>query len=127
MGNEAVSEDYKRRRTSLYHNEYLKQSSALCKVEDKEERNSGFRELFRYFRREFEASPRSKLDLFSDACAIYQVVYEHAAPRNEVSKCGFAWKVAGRMLCELYFLKHGGETVTCLRSVLEDAFKKYRA
>ncbi|KAF8663268.1 hypothetical protein HU200_055878 [Digitaria exilis] len=80
-----------------------------------------------YEAEEFEASPRSKLDLFSDACAIYQVVYEHAAPRNEVSKCGFAWKVAGRMLCELYFLKHGGETVTCLRSVLEDAFKKYRA
>nr|CAB3471853.1 unnamed protein product [Digitaria exilis] len=129
---EAVSEDYKHRWTSLYHNEYLKQSSALCKVEDKEERNAGFRELFRCFRRihyeaeEFEASPRSKLDLFSDACAIYQVVYEHAAPRNEVSKCGFAWKVAGRTLCELYLLKHGGETVTCLRSVLEDAFKKYR-
>ncbi|KAF8705693.1 hypothetical protein HU200_030888 [Digitaria exilis] len=107
-----VSEDYKHRWTSLYHNEYLKQSSALCKIH--------------YEAEEFEASPRSKLDLFSDACAIYQVVYEHAAPRNEVSKCGFAWKVAGRTLCELYLLKHGGETVTCLRSVLEDAFKKYR-
>ena len=55
------------------------------------------------------------------------MVYEHAMPRNEVSKCGFAWKVAGRVLCELYLLKHGGERVTCLRSVLENAFKKNRS
>ena len=45
-------------------------------------------------------------------------------PRNEVSKCGFAWKVAGRALCELYLMMHGGERVSCLRSALEDAFKK---
>jgi RNA-dependent RNA polymerase len=74
-----------------------------------------------YEAEEFETSLRSRSDLFNDACAIYQVVYEHAMPRNEVGKCGFAWKVAGHALCELYALKHGGERVTCLRSVLEDA------
>ncbi|CAO2186073.1 unnamed protein product [Urochloa humidicola] len=128
---EAVSEDYKRRWTSLYP-KYLKESSALCKLEDKEERNFRFRELYRDYKRilyeaeELEVSRRSRQDLLNEACAIYQVVYEHAAPRNEVSKCGFAWKVAGRALCEFFMLKHGGERVTCLRSVLEDAFKKNR-
>ncbi|CAL4958797.1 unnamed protein product [Urochloa decumbens] len=129
---EAVSEDYKCCWRNLYP-KYLKESSALCKLADKEERNFRFRELYQDYKRilyeaeELEASPRSRLDLFNEACAIYQVVYEHAAPRNEVSKCGFAWKVAGRALCELYMLKHGGERVTCLRSALEDAFKKNRA
>ena len=80
-----------------------------------------------YDAEDFDASPRSHLELLNEACAIYQVVYERAMVGNVVSKCGFAWKVAGRALCELYLLKHGGERVTCLRSVLEDAFKKYRA
>ncbi|RLM92045.1 putative RNA-dependent RNA polymerase 3 [Panicum miliaceum] len=43
---------------------------------------------------------------------------------NEASKCGFAWKVAGRALCQLYRLKHSGDTVLCSFSVLEGAFKK---
>uniref|UniRef100_K3Y2C1 RNA-dependent RNA polymerase n=1 Tax=Setaria italica TaxID=4555 RepID=K3Y2C1_SETIT len=90
-----VSKDYKHRWTDLYR-KYLKESSSLS---------------------EFEASLRSRSDLFDEACAICQVV----------GKCGFASKVAGRALCELYVLKHGGERVTCLRSVLEDAFKKNRA
>jgi len=65
-----------------------------------------------YKAEEFEESPRRHSDLFKEACAVYQVVYEHAMFRNEVSMCGFAWKVAGRALCELYMLKRGGgETV----------------
>lgn len=80
-----------------------------------------------YKAEEFEYSPRERFDLFNEACAVYQVVYEHAVPRNEVSKCGFAWKVAGRALCQLYTLKHGGDTVLCSFSVLEGAFKKNRA
>ncbi|KAG2595071.1 hypothetical protein PVAP13_5KG047900 [Panicum virgatum] len=126
---EPVSEDYKQRWTGLYR-KYLKEGSALYKLEDKEELKIRFRELYQDYKRilyeaeEFETSPRSHSDLFDEARAIYQVVYEHAMPRNEVSKCGFAWKVAGRALCELYLMMHGGERVSCLRSALEDAFKK---
>ncbi|CAL4978427.1 unnamed protein product [Urochloa decumbens] len=127
----AVSEDYKRRWTALYQ-EYLRESSKLCKLENKAEKNIKFRELYQEYKwdlyraEEFEYSPRERFDLFNEACAVYQVVYEHAMPTNEVSKCGFAWKVAGRALCQLYTLKHAGDTVLCSFSVLEGALKKNR-
>jgi hypothetical protein len=44
---------------------------------------------------EFEQSPRELLNLFNEACTVYQVVYEYTMSRNDVAKCGFAWKVAG--------------------------------
>jgi len=125
----AVSEDYKRRWTSLYQ-EYLRESSKLCKLEDKAERNINFHELYQEYKwvlykvEEFEYSLRERFDLFNEAYAVYQVVYEHATSCNQVSKCGFAWKVAGRALCQLYTLKHSGDTVLCSFSVLEGAFKK---
>ncbi|XP_022681873.1 probable RNA-dependent RNA polymerase 3 [Setaria italica] len=131
-GPSIISEDYKRRWAALYQ-EYLRESSKLHKLENKAERNTNFRELYQEYKwmlykaEEFEYSPRERFDLFNEACAVYQVVYEHAVPRNEVSKCGFAWKVAGRALCQLYTLKHGGDTVLCSFSVLEGAFKKNRA
>ena len=80
-----------------------------------------------YKAEEFEQSPRERSDLFNEACAVYQVVYEYAMSRNDVAKCGFAWKVAGRALCRLYTLKRGGDTALCSFSVLEDAFKRNRA
>ena len=155
----AVSEDYKRRWTSLYQ-EYLRESSKLCKLEDKAERNINFHELYQEYKwvsillpngrhlkfkgcpksrqvffscgilqvlykvEEFEYSLRERFDLFNEACAVYQVVYEHATSCNQVSKCGFAWKVAGRALCQLYTLKHSGDTMLCSFSILEGAFKK---
>ena len=155
----AVSEDYKHRWTSLYQ-EYLRESSKLCKLEDKAERNINFHKLYQEYKwvsillpngrhlkfkgcpksrqvffscgilqvlykvEEFEYSPRERFDLFNEACAVYQVVYEHATSCNQVSKCGFAWKVAGRALCQLYTLKHSGDTVLCSFSILEGAFKK---
>ncbi|XP_039822063.1 probable RNA-dependent RNA polymerase 3 isoform X2 [Panicum virgatum] len=45
----AVSEDYKRRWTSLYQ-EYLRESSKLCKLEDKAERNINFHELYQEYK-----------------------------------------------------------------------------
>lgn len=129
---EEVPEYYKRHWKSLYH-EYLRESCNLFKLEDKAERNTGFRELYQEYKRtlykaeEFEQSPRDRFDLFKEACAVYQVVYEYAMSRSDVSKCGFAWKVAGRALCQLYTLKHSGDTALCSFSVLEAAFKKNRA
>lgn len=80
-----------------------------------------------YDAEEFEESQRSQPELFQEACAIYQVVYQRAIPGDEVSKCGFVWKVAGRALCQLYALKRGGDTALCSFPVLEDALKRYRA
>ncbi|GJN40568.1 hypothetical protein PR202_gb29799 [Eleusine coracana subsp. coracana] len=129
---EVVAEEYKSRWKYLYQG-YLKESSSLCKVGDKKIKNIKFWTLYQKYKRilydaeEFEESQRSRPDLFEEACAIYQVVYELAILRDEVSKCGFAWKVAGRALCQLYALKRGVDTALCSFPVLEDAFKKYRA
>jgi RNA-dependent RNA polymerase len=79
-----------------------------------------------YDAEEFELSQRSRPELFQEACAIYQVVYQLVMGRDEVSKCGFVWKVAGRALCQFYALKHGEDTALCSFPVLEDAFKRYR-
>jgi len=127
-----VSEDYKGRWRSLYY-QYLRESTDLCKLEDKAEKNNNYRQLYQEYKRklyeaeEFEQSPREQLDLLNEACAVYQVVYEYAMSRNDIAKCGFAWKVAGRALCRLYTLKRGGDTALCSFSVLEDAFKRNRA
>ncbi|KAL6627250.1 hypothetical protein ACP70R_030976 [Stipagrostis hirtigluma subsp. patula] len=129
----AVSECYKRRWKHLYRNEYLQESSSLCNLVNKEQKNFKFRELYQKYKKilyeaeEYEQSPKNRLELFNEACAVYQVVYQYAMECDQVSKCGFAWKVAGEALCELYVLNHGGPRVTCSRAVLEDAFRKNRA
>jgi RNA-dependent RNA polymerase len=79
-----------------------------------------------YHADEFNNSRRSCNEVFGEACAIYQIVYEYALQQKNVRLCGFVWKVAGRALCELHAIKRGGETVLCSHSVLRDAFKKNR-
>jgi RNA-dependent RNA polymerase len=79
-----------------------------------------------YHAEKFDESPRNRNEVFSEACAIYQIVYQYAMRRDKVSMCGFAWKVAGHALCELHLIKRGGETVRCSQSVLRDAFKRKR-
>jgi RNA-dependent RNA polymerase len=48
-----------------------------------------------YHAEKFDESPRNRNEVFSEACAIYQIVYQYAIRRDKVSMCGFAWKVAG--------------------------------
>ncbi|TVU03265.1 hypothetical protein EJB05_51208, partial [Eragrostis curvula] len=92
---ELVPDECKRRWWCLYQ-EYSRESSPLCKVDDKTIKNIKFRALYQKYKRilydaeEFEESPRSRPELFTEACAIYQVVHKLAMPRNKISKCGFA-------------------------------------
>lgn len=79
-----------------------------------------------YHAAEFDESQRNRCEVFDEACAIYQIVYEYALRCDEVGRCCFAWKVAGRALCQLHAIKCGGETVLCSHSVLRDAFKRNR-
>lgn len=115
------------------YREYLRESSALYQEEySKEERNTRFMELYQKYRRmlyhaaEFDESQRNRCEVFDEACAIYQIVYEYALRCDEVGRCCFVWKVAGRALCQLHAIKRGGETVLCSHSVLRDAFKRNR-
>ncbi|XP_048562321.1 probable RNA-dependent RNA polymerase 3 isoform X1 [Triticum urartu] len=115
------------------YDEYRGESTALYdKKYSKEERDTGFTKLYQKYRRmlydaaEFDDSLRNYNEVFGEACAIYQIVYEYAQSQNKVTLCGFAWKVAGRALCHLHAIKRGGETMLCSHSVLRDAFKKNR-
>lgn len=114
-------QDYRRESTSFYGAKY-----------SKEERNKRFLELYQKYKRilyhseEFNESPRNHNEVFGEACAIYQIVYQYAIRRDNISLCGFAWKVAGRALCQLHTIKRGGQTVLCSHSVLRDAFKRKR-
>jgi RNA-dependent RNA polymerase len=79
-----------------------------------------------YHAAEFDESPRNQHEVFKEACAIYQVVYESALRSNNIRRCGFAWKIAGHALCQLHAIKRGGKTLLCSDSVLRGAFKKDR-
>jgi RNA-dependent RNA polymerase len=73
---------------------------------------------------ELEESQRNRFVVFKEACAIYQIVYEKALQKGDVGKCGFAWKVAGRALCQFYVIKCGGETALVNMQVVREAFKR---
>uniref|UniRef100_A0A0E0JF82 RNA-dependent RNA polymerase n=1 Tax=Oryza punctata TaxID=4537 RepID=A0A0E0JF82_ORYPU len=117
------------------YKEYLADSTLLCAEEvDKEERKMKFQELYEKYKHllygasEFEETPRDLDDVFTEACVIYQIVYEKAQSANSVSRCGFAWNVAGRALCRFYAVKNEGDTVVCSLQLLRNFrfTKKYR-
>lgn len=63
----------------------------------------GIQEL--YGASELQDSPKTIKQLNNEALAIYRVTYDHAMLKNEVSRCGFAWKVAGSILLQFYASK----------------------
>lgn len=72
-----------------------------------------------YSAAKFEETPRDHQTVFDEACAIYQIAYGSARADGDVSKCGFAWNVAGDALCHLYVLKHGSSSVSIVRRLLQ--------
>ncbi|XP_052164818.1 probable RNA-dependent RNA polymerase 4 isoform X1 [Oryza glaberrima] len=113
------------------YEEYLTDSTMLYRaMVDKEERNMKFQELYEKYKHmlydasEFEQTQRDPDDVFSEACVIYQIVYEKARWSNDASRCGFAWKVAGRALCHFYALKNEGDTALCSLPLLRKIIKK---
>ncbi|XP_056163743.1 probable RNA-dependent RNA polymerase 5 isoform X2 [Syzygium oleosum] len=77
---------------------------------------------------DFEESPRRWDDIFNEALAIYNISYEYATGRHAaiggkaIGLCGFAWKVAGPALCQIYAMKQGQKSIVCLPSVLKEIF-----
>ncbi|KAF7147400.1 hypothetical protein RHSIM_Rhsim03G0238400 [Rhododendron simsii] len=91
--------------------EYRTEMSAALNLKDKEARNdaanavtNNYKQLL-YHAPEFEESKRDDEEVYRDALAIYNVVYEYAENFRDIGKCGFAWKVAGPALFKLYVLK----------------------
>ncbi|KAF7147894.1 hypothetical protein RHSIM_Rhsim03G0237700 [Rhododendron simsii] len=113
--------------------EYRTEMSAALNLKDKEARNdaanavtNNYKQLL-YHAPEFEESKRDYKEIYRDALAIYNVVYEYAENFRDIGKCGFAWKVAGPALFKLYVLK-SAETekvknpVLCSPTALQDLF-----
>ncbi|XP_022732295.1 probable RNA-dependent RNA polymerase 3 isoform X2 [Durio zibethinus] len=51
---------------------------------------------------EFEQRQKPLDQIYKEALAIYNISYDYAIKIDDVSKCGFAWKVAGSALLSLY-------------------------
>ncbi|CAM0880235.1 unnamed protein product [Alopecurus aequalis] len=114
-----------------HYKEYLRDSGPLIHL-DKEEADLKFKELYHKYKHmlydaaEFEQSPRDLKDVFDEACAIYQIVYEEAVAANKPGKCNFVWNVAGRALCHFYAVETEGDKVLVPLSVAKNLLRKGR-
>ncbi|CAN8257589.1 unnamed protein product [Cochlearia groenlandica] len=68
----------------------------------------------------FEDSKRSIDELYLEALALYNIVYDYAIIKNKVSYCRFVWKVAGPVLCRLYLEETEEKSIICSTSVLKE-------
>ncbi|XP_071911032.1 probable RNA-dependent RNA polymerase 5 isoform X1 [Coffea arabica] len=60
-----------------------------------------YKELL-YEAAELQESKKKMEEINNEALAIYHVSYDHAIGRGCISKCSFAWRVAGSALCNLH-------------------------
>ncbi|KAK1662744.1 hypothetical protein QYE76_050903 [Lolium multiflorum] len=115
-----------------HYEDYLRESGPLSKIQDKEEVNLKFNELYHkykhilYHAAEFEQTPRDLKDVFDEACAIYQIVYESAVAAKKPGRCSFVWKVAGRALCHFYALETEDDKVLVPLSIAKSFLVKGR-
>lgn len=75
---------------------------------------------------DFKDSTRNIEDVYNEALAIYHVTYDYAESRKDVSKCGFAWKVAGSALCaynrKIHCMKTGEKEISFVSSSFDGIF-----
>ncbi|XP_027358466.1 probable RNA-dependent RNA polymerase 3 isoform X2 [Abrus precatorius] len=69
-----------------------------------------------------EDSPKNIRDIYNEALAVYHVTYNYAIQTNSVSKCSFAWTVAGSALTSLYTIKQNEKALNSALSVLREIF-----
>ncbi|KAF8055794.1 hypothetical protein N665_1286s0005 [Sinapis alba] len=68
----------------------------------------------------FEDSKKSVEELYPQALALYNIVYDHAIKMKNVRNCGFVWKVAGPVLCRFYLEKTQGKSLVCSLAMLKE-------
>lgn len=69
---------------------------------------------------DFEESKRPQDEIFNEALAIYHVCYDYARSVRNVGSCSFAWKVAGKALCQLHAKNKNERCFTMVSSVLNE-------
>ncbi|KFK40362.1 hypothetical protein AALP_AA3G363900 [Arabis alpina] len=68
----------------------------------------------------FEDSKKSLEELYPQALALYNTVYDYAINMENGRLCGFVWKVAGPVLCRLYLKKTQEKSIMGSVSVLKE-------
>ncbi|XP_024015999.1 probable RNA-dependent RNA polymerase 5 isoform X2 [Eutrema salsugineum] len=117
---EPVSEFHKEKCRPWYDNYRAEMIQALSNKDDTaSEVIEKYKQEF-YGAAGFEDSKKSLEELYPQALALYNIVYDYAIEMKSVRKCGFAWKVAGPVLCRFYLKKTGGKALLCSLSMLKE-------
>ncbi|CAN0901485.1 Probable RNA-dependent RNA polymerase 5 [Linum grandiflorum] len=122
-----------------HYNQYKGEMSRCC--EDEATKNAGAELVNQRYKvllygptGDFHTSEKRKEELFQEARAIYQVVYDYAEElrryangniaeqRKAITKCGFVWKIAGTALCALYISSIGEKQMMCSESAYKEVF-----
>ncbi|CAF1945727.1 unnamed protein product [Brassica napus] len=67
-------------------------------------RDESANEVIQRYKQEFYGATGLE-ELYPQALALYNIVYDHAVKMNNARNCGFVWKVAGPVLCRFYLEK----------------------
>ncbi|KAL9440712.1 hypothetical protein AB3S75_019390 [Citrus x aurantiifolia] len=108
-----------------YYDQYrweMKEAIDKCTVEREEAAElviEKYKQIL-YGAAEFEESKRTLEEIYNEALAIYNITYDLAASRRQVSYCSFAWRVAGSALRKFYALRQGDRSMLCSASVLRE-------
>ncbi|KAE8718810.1 putative RNA-dependent RNA polymerase 3-like isoform X2 [Hibiscus syriacus] len=122
-----LEEECREKWTALYE-EYRKDMSDAQKFPSKEQIDAACNAVYDKYKKELygglelEERQRPMDEIRKEAVAIYNICYDYAMNIDEVGRCGFAWKVAGSALLNLYTEQLGESTLSCAPSVLKELF-----
>nr|XP_011459232.1 PREDICTED: probable RNA-dependent RNA polymerase 5 isoform X2 [Fragaria vesca subsp. vesca] len=106
------------------HRQYRKEMASALDDDDKQSKNQSADVVIRKYRKilyeanDFEESRRPIEEIYNEAHAIYHVCYDHAKRVGNVKVCSFAWRVAGKALCQLHARNNNERFCTIVSSVL---------
>ncbi|KAH9800966.1 putative RNA-dependent RNA polymerase 3 [Citrus sinensis] len=107
-----------------YYDQYrweMKEAIDKCTVEREEAAElviEKYKQIL-YGAAEFEQSTRTPEEIYNEALAIYNITYDLAASRRQVSYCSFAWRVAGSALRKFYARRQGRIGIAAAAAALE--------
>ncbi|KAF8118300.1 hypothetical protein N665_0005s0067 [Sinapis alba] len=110
---------------SRWYQEYKTEMNLAMETDENNKKESASEVILKYKQEfygaaGFEDSKKSLEELYQQALALYNIVYDYAIIKNKVRCCGFVWKVAGPVLCKLYLKKMEEKSIPCSVSVLKE-------
>ncbi|KAJ0254182.1 RNA-dependent RNA polymerase 4 [Hirschfeldia incana] len=129
--------DFHMEKYGRWYDDYRKEMRKALSIKDesaseviqrhKQDKNEPASEVIQRYKQEFyggaagvEDSKKSVEELYTQALALYNIVYDHAIKMKNVRNCGFVWKVAGPVLCRFYLDKTQGKSFVCSVAMLKE-------